>query len=77
MIHSVSLIVNRVNPSESSRLAEEIDLLLPFGGYHMTANRQVNDDFVITIHDATIPDIKNTLCAVLKIVKPDRIAITT
>ncbi len=77
MVNRVDLVVNQVNSNELSRLTEEIDTLR-FNGYQEEiANSQVSDEFVVTLRAASLPDIKDTLWAMLKIVDPERIDIET
>lgn len=77
MVNRVDVIVNRVNPDEISLLTAEIDSLRCDRYQEDIVNRLVNDEFVVSLSPASLPEIKDTLWALLKIVKPDRIAIQT
>ena len=77
MVNRVDVIVNQVNSNEISRLTEEIENLRCDRYQEDIVNRLIDDEFVVSLSPATLPEIKNTLWAILKIVSPERIAIQT
>jgi hypothetical protein len=77
MVNRVDLIVNQVNLNELSQLTAEIKNLRSDYYQEDIVNRVINDEFVVSLSPASLPEIKDALWALLKIVNPDRIAIQT
>ena len=78
MVSRVNLRINHVQVDEIMQLADEIgglrngrfckDVVKTNGG---------DDEFVVIVKPATLPEIKEALWVILRIVKPERIAIET
>jgi hypothetical protein len=77
MVNRVTVIVNQVNPLEINRLNAEIESLRYEHYQEDIVNQLIDDEFVVSLSPATLPEIKETLRALLKIVNPDRILIET
>lgn len=77
MVNRVDLVVTQVNPNEVNRLTAEIDGLRFNGDAEQIYNSPISDEFVVTLRSTSLPEIKDMLWAMLKIVEPERIDIET
>ncbi|MCG8606260.1 hypothetical protein MJD09_14905 [bacterium] len=78
MINRIDLRVNGVTKTEISQLNSLVNDLPADGYQNDLVNTQKGDrDFILTLQPVSLPDLKNILHNILRVVNSERIAIET